>query len=279
MLKLSPKVLLVLAALCSVLTVFFAYDYLRTSTRTVAPPSRTVVVAARDIPARTLLTQDMVKVVNIPLDLAQTDSFTENSSVIGKQVNAAMAAGDQITVKKIIGSKAGGGFAATIPPDKRALTIAVNEITGVAGRVKSGDSVDIVATFDKGVAGETVSKLLLQNVLVLTGNSAEQPPEPNEKKENVKQTMVTLAVTPDEASQLVLAVEKGKIYLALRPDAATPDIIIARNVFAADLGGGRPALKESVPMAPLQPAVNAIPPAAPGIQVIRGTRSEMVSVR
>ena len=50
------------------------------------------------------------------------------------------------------------------------MTVAVNEVTGVAGFVKAGDYTDIVVTFDANTVGDNVSHVLMQNILVLAAN-------------------------------------------------------------------------------------------------------------
>jgi pilus assembly protein CpaB len=96
----------------------------------------------------------------------------------------------------------------------RALTIAVNEIVGVAGFILPGDHVDIILIMSSTGGGKAQSKAsyLMQNVRVLAidQRAAEDVSEP--KVVNA----VTVSVTPVDAQKLALASHVGKLVLTLR---------------------------------------------------------------
>src|SRR5690606_36281457 len=105
------------------------------------------------------------------------------------------------------------GLTFSIPPDKRAVSVGVNEVIGVAGFVKPGDRVDVLATFDRNFSGQDMTTTILQDVQVLaTAQETESDPEKAEVT-----TTVTLAVSLDEAERLTLAEERGTLRLVLRP--------------------------------------------------------------
>jgi pilus assembly protein CpaB len=94
------------------------------------------------------------------------------------------------------------------------VTVAVNEVAGVAGFLTPENKVDVVLTTPiPGKPNETISKIVLQNVPVLaTGQIAQ---EQKDGKPIVVPT-VTLDLTPDDAEKLVLAASKGSLQLLLR---------------------------------------------------------------
>jgi pilus assembly protein CpaB len=100
---------------------------------------------------------------------------------------------------------------------KRALTVKVDEVTGVAGFVHPGDHVDVL--MDISMKGqdqkqqEHFSKTILHDITILTtGQIWEQK---GDNKPMVVNT-VTLELSPDQAEVLNLASNNGKIRLALR---------------------------------------------------------------
>jgi pilus assembly protein CpaB len=118
----------------------------------------------------------------------------------------------------------------------RAVTVATDPITGVAGFLKPGNRVDILATFEVG--RDTIAKTVLQDVELLAIGAEALPPDiaqpapdasakggvpkaeekPAPKTVDQKtQATATLAVRPDDAIRLVIAATKGNVRLSLRP--------------------------------------------------------------
>lgn len=299
MAKISNKSLLVIALSLSFMTAMLAYNYLQgvTTGQTVQEGS-TVIVATVDIAPKTKITPEMVSEVKVPPDYIQPGAVTSLDKVVGVVVREQINSGEQVSERRLIREGKSVGFTGMIPRDKRAVTVAVNEVTGVAGFVKAGDYIDIVVTFDAATAGDNVSHVLMQNILVLATNrdtdtGVTDTTGKDSTKEINKGGTVTMAVTPDEAAKLTLAEEKGKIRLALRPYLPLNGIVITEVATAKDLVGDHVSLvkNEQAPpsqsMLPYQsqqpvyidrqdiPAVKS--PTIPeyrGIQIIRGTKSE-----
>lgn len=93
-----------------------------------------------------------------------------------------------------------------IPEDKRALTIRVNDVIGVAGFLLPGNKVDVLNT--KGNGTTTV----LKNIKVL---AVDQTARTKDNKPVIVRA-VTLEVSPKEAEKLLTENSKGSIQLALR---------------------------------------------------------------
>jgi pilus assembly protein CpaB len=98
-----------------------------------------------------------------------------------------------------------------VPSGMRAMAVGVNEVIGVSGFILPKDRVDVIATrTDQGTDKST--ETILQNIEVLAvGKRLEQ-----EGKQNIEVPTLTLAVTPEEAERLALALQEGKIHIALR---------------------------------------------------------------
>lgn len=302
MLKLSNKGLLVIALVLSLMTSLLVYHYLQKAVANNGTHEGVpVVVAKADIMPKTKITPEMVETVKVPPEYLQPGAVQDINSVIGVIVREHIVPGEQVSERRLVREGRSVGFTGIIPRDKRALTVPVNEVTGVAGFIKPGDYVDVIVTFEQALVGDNVSSILLQNILVLAANrDAENGVTANAGKDGAKEAIktatVTLAVTPDEAAKLTLAHEKGKINLALRPYLPYNGVEIANVVTPKDLVGvqASPARnqpdshKDYAPPAPQYPPVyvtNDPPPSkAPsvsgdsGIKVIRGTKAETIPV-
>ncbi|MDR3562943.1 MAG: Flp pilus assembly protein CpaB [Negativicutes bacterium] len=274
MAKLSGRGLMVIALILSLLTAGLVYSYLKGVANQAIKPGKPVIVAKVDIPPKTVITPEMVQESSVPAEYIQPGAIVTMAEVVGVTSREQIVAGEQITQRRLAIPGQSRGFAGMIPNDKRAMTLSVTDVTGVAGFVKAGDYVDVLVTFDTNTVGENVSQIILQNMLVLAVDretDAGQADAAKDKKEAASKTAVTLAVTPEEAAKLAVADEKGKIRMALRPSIPATGTVAAIGVTPKELvgsytvpeksgGGGKPS----------EPPAKT--PPAPTIQVIRGTK-------
>ena len=201
----------------------------------------TVVIAARDIPAKTKLSEEMLAEATARRDKIPDGIATSIGRVVDKYTTVAIAKGKPIFLTNLTvpQKKETWQFLATrIPPGKRAVTISVDEIASVAGMVMPGDYVDLVGmvsiptadSSSKTTSGMTTLPLF-QNILVLAvGQNLNPAPSVTTKQEGGVQTnTVTLALSPQEASIIAFISEQGKIRMVLRSpaDKKSPRIIPA----------------------------------------------------
>lgn len=291
MVKVSNKRLLVVALVMSLLTAGLIYNYLKNASVGADQNKVPVVVAKVDIPPKTKITADMVRQIQVPSDYVQSQAMRDINMVVGITSREFIANSEQITERQLVLGDKPAGFSGLIPADKRAVTIAVNDISGVAGMIKPGDYVDVVATFDSNTVGDHVSKIMLQNILVLAVNRTTETgtaEETKDQKTSAKTaSTVTLAVTPAEATELTLTENKGKVHLALRPFMTAAAYDVAMPVTPKDIVGSHtaPAATERAAVPPPAPApVQPLPPSPPsgytggGIQMIRGTQVETIPI-
>lgn len=178
----------------------------------------TVVKAKENIPKDTVITAGTLTVEEIPAQYVHPDAVRDKTAVVGKVTTSNIASGEQILNQKMLGaSDEEKRLAYTVPQNKRAMSVAVDSVSGVSGNVQRGDTVDIVAVVDVKVAGEaepiSYSILVVQNIQVL---SIGQNTSTSVEKKAQDTTTVTLAVSVEEAQRLALATEKGAIRLLLR---------------------------------------------------------------
>lgn len=178
----------------------------------------TVVKAKENIAKDTVINTNSLVVEEIPAQYVHPDAVRDRTAVLGKVTTSNIVAGEQVLTQKILGSSdEEKRFAYAVPQNKRAMSVAVDSVSGVSGHVQSGDMVDVVAVVDVKTAGEadaiTYSLLVVQNVPVL---SIGQSTSSDVEKKAQDATTVTLAVSVEEAQRLALATEKGAIRLLLR---------------------------------------------------------------
>ena len=189
-----------------------------------------VVVAAVEVLRGGSLTADMVKVQDFPKHLVPQGAINKVEDVVDRAVFIPIMKDDPVLEAKLAPKGSGRGLAALVYKGMRAFTIQTPNIaTGVAGFILPGNKVDVLLTVDdvsgitkvgiQGSSGGGSSNAstitLLQNVEILAVD--QKTAAPAENKIDAKELRsVTLLVTPQQANELGLAQNKGKLHLALR---------------------------------------------------------------
>jgi len=182
-----------------------------------APSAVLVVVAARDIPARTLLSAGALRLRSVPLSDVPEGAAKSLSVFVGKVSNQPIPTGAALTESAVSVPSAALGMAFALPPSLRAVTVATDPADGVDLFVRPEDHVDVLATDEPG-SGPAEARTVLQNVLLLAVGSQTTPDPPSDAPASPASgaAHVTLAVTPAQAQALVLAAARGHLHLALR---------------------------------------------------------------
>lgn len=171
-----------------------------------------VVVAKVNIDSQTELVGDMVELKKIHKDSVPQKAITSIEEVVGKVAMVPMFVGDIFTSEKLeeVGS-INAGLAMIIPKGMRAITMCVEEDTGVANLIKVGNKVDIISVIeDKGDnKNEERAILLLENKEILALDK-EIGLNSDEKDKDSNYLTITLSVTPEEALKLSLCQVIGK---------------------------------------------------------------------
>jgi pilus assembly protein CpaB len=171
------------------------------------------VVAAKSLPAGAMLSKDDVRVVPWPAASPMPGAFTQADAVAGRGLVAAVVENEPITESKLAPKGAGAGLPPTIPSGMRAMSVKVNEVIGVAGFVLPGNRVDVLVTVNQ--EQDPVARTIVPNILVLTAGTRYDQEQAKDGKP-VPSTVVTLAVTPQDAERIAVAAGSGSIVLALR---------------------------------------------------------------
>jgi len=184
-----------------------------------------VVAASRDLGAGAKLANSDLKLVSLPAKDLPKSALLDGSLAVGKALLYPVMANEPLTTNKLSALAGAEGVAATIESGKRALSVPITDISGVAGLIQPRMHVDVLFT-RVGSMSEALTTVVLEDVIVLsTGKNTEVQPaqtagasqSANAATPNATlQRAVTLLVTPEEAGKLELAKNQGRLSLALR---------------------------------------------------------------
>lgn len=226
-----------------------------------AAGSNRIVVAASDVNLGQRITADMLALADWPVASRPRGAFADPAKLAGRVLRTNIQRGEPLSEAKLAPEGTTGGLSALIAEGKRAITVRVNDVIGVAGFALPGNFVDVIVSTEKEAAGgngraQNISKIVLERILVL---AVAQEVSRDETKPRVVNA-VTLEVTPEQAEKLDLARSVGTLSLALRnqvdPQAANTGGATKRTL----LNEAAPAPEAARPR-PLA-AARAAPPAA-----------------
>jgi pilus assembly protein CpaB len=186
--------------------------------RQAAMATRHVSVAAVDIEIGSRLTREMMRTAQWPTGSVPEGAVEDGGLLVDRVAKTTIMKGEPILEAKLAPIGTSGGLSAIVAEGKRAMTVRVNDVIGVAGFALPGNYVDImVNTFEDGAGASqnkdlSVSKIVLEHILVL---AVAQEAGRDETKPKVVNA-VTLEVTPQEAELLDLARSVGTLSLVLR---------------------------------------------------------------
>ena len=225
--------------------------------------TQAVLVAGEDIPTGTkgevVVQKGLAAKTQVPKRLVAPGALTDERGLQGQILTTAVAKGQQI-VSSQLGTPETQGAVYQIKQGMRAISVPIDRARAIGGEIKSGDRVDILATFeyekinraganvtlllakaesekiktDTGFDPRTsqgdVTRITLQQVEVLSidplsatstgGGGITGGASTN----TIDEPVITLMVTPGDAEILVLAQEIGKIWFALAPKDDTQQV-------------------------------------------------------
>jgi pilus assembly protein CpaB len=206
---LKPSVLISVALLMGALAVFLVARWVGVGGG--APAGPRVVVMAGTIEGGMPLMANHVRTLAWPDRIAPPGAFDAADKVVGRVVRQAMVPGEPVLESRLSPVDVKGGLSATLAPGKRAITVRVNDVIGVAGFALPGSWVDVLVSA-RDARNEPFSKIVLERVKVLAvaQETAGDPAKPKVV------SAVTLELTPAESERLDLARSVGSLSLALR---------------------------------------------------------------
>ena len=196
-----------------------------------------VVVAATNIPAYTPITGDMLTFKQIPMGFAHPLAAHTLDEAIGLVTESAIIEGEQILPSKLKQfGESDSGLSYNVPEGMRAVTVAVDEVSGVAGFLQRGDYVDVLSYTTATVQSEqtevaedgtqqtvqtaqsvSVTVVVAQNIrIAAVGMSLSSPTVVTEGEPVMGYSSVTLLLTTEDAMRVIQGSKSGSISLILR---------------------------------------------------------------
>jgi pilus assembly protein CpaB len=233
-------IFIVLAVVAGLIATFAIHRYVSIKTAIPVAATKTVVIAVGDISPGTPLSSHLVKTVSWPQKVIPPKAVSSIREIEGRVVKVPIPQGNPILFSMLAPEGTAAGLSGILPNEKRALTVKVDEVAGVAGFLHPGDHVDVLVDLPIGDTKEHFSKTILHDILVLTTGQIWQ--QKGENKPVVVNT-VTLEVTPHQSEVLNLASNQGKIRMALR-NRNNKTVAQTEGVTTSSLLGGGGIKKE-----------------------------------
>lgn len=242
-----------------------------------------IVVTAADLPPGHEIQPADVTIGHVSPDcVPESGGFNNISAVLGRTVKEEMVKGQEIVEPLLADTGAGSGLEALVPQGLRAITIEVNEFSGLANLVAPGCHVDVVATIQPSNGEEMVSRTIVQDVKVTAvGQRVTRNIDPHDDAQAQQQQQafrsVTLLTTPQEAEAIQLANTVGRPWLLLRGGKDDAKVETS-GITLASLRGKGAAIDHKDPfIAVSNPMPTSISPTTrPGDQVALNTRTVQV---
>ncbi len=257
---------------------YLTRSWLKDHTSAAVQPAGTIVVAAESLAYGTTINPD--NVVEIPWfsNALPEGAFALKDDLLNsgrRVVLSPLKRGEAVLRSKITGPGQRASLASFLDEGKRAVTVSVDDVRGVAGFVLPGDFVDIVIIADDGSPKrQSYSDILLEHVKVL---AIDQVASEGEGQPTVAKA-VTVEVTKEQAQKILLATNIGKLSLILaRPVESKPDP--NRRISENDIGRTRPEPVRPAAPPPPAPVVAAPPSNTVKITVVRNGETKEYEVR
>ena len=244
-------------------------------------------VSAADLPQGLLLRDEDIAWKQVPVADIPPNAVVYGApgavELKGALLRHPMTSGAVLVVDDVILPGAPGFLAATLKPEMRAVSVAVDDVSGNAGLIQPGDYVDLLLTQqmdrrtdspDLAVSSETV----VEHVRVLAvGSEIQRPKSGDAPDANNRARTVTLEVTPRMGEVVSVAARLGSLSLALRsfatgtrdPAAPVPAASQPAPVWAGDISRAvRDLPRPRGPQATLS-RLEPVPP--PTVTIYRGS--------
>jgi pilus assembly protein CpaB len=239
--------------------------------------TRAVVVANKDIPHGALLEEDAFRVEQWPEPIVPDSAFTDPTLISGRVAGLPIYAGEVFVPARLAPEGTAPGLEAKIQPGKRAISMRVDDVTGVGGLIQPNARVDLLLTLDVSGNGQRQSRLFMPNMKILAMGTETIR---NEKGDPIKTTVATVEVTPAEGERLTVAKSQGTIALMLRGHSDMDSVKTKGSTTAEVIA----SLRDIVPGVPRRtaprpaPVVEAPVPAPTPAPVVAAPKSDTLVI-
>lgn len=262
-----------ISVFAALMAVFLLYSYTQEKTNELTKKfgaKQRVVIAAEDINEMETVDETKLEIVERPVDFIEPQAIKDPEVAVGMVALAPIKKGEQILQSKVMEPGPVTGLSLQVAPGKRAISVPVSDLTGVAKLIKPGDRIDLIAslTVGGGANSKTEVKTIMQDKVILaTGlkvvNELPRLFERQGKDNFIKNlrgdtnfSSITLELTPKESQDLIyiLSTNPGGLYIALRhPSDRTKNKISSssvESVIGRTLRSGRRSPASNPPVIP-----------------------------
>ncbi|HTM50236.1 MAG TPA: Flp pilus assembly protein CpaB [Bryobacteraceae bacterium] len=187
--------------------------------------TKKILAVTRDLPLGARIKKTDLKLVEIPEKDLPKGSLFQDKDALDRALLIPVSANEPLTTVKLTSASGADGVPSTIEAGMRAISVQINDTSGVAGLIQPNSRVDVIFT-RPGSMTEAVTSVILQNIKVLAIGRIVQVGQTLDPKAP-KMPVATLLVSPEDAQKLELAKNQGKISLALRnplDQTSNPDL-------------------------------------------------------
>jgi pilus assembly protein CpaB len=174
---------------------------------------RTIVFANDNMLAGTEITPTMITTGQVSAEMVNEDTFEKPDDLVGRVTQAPVYKGQPILATLLAAKGSPSGIGVLIPQGMRAITIEVNEFSGVGGFLTPGCRVDVLATVQGEKNGEMLTQTVVQNVMVVA--IGQRMSVQREKDEGAFRS-ATIIASAEEAQAIELAAATSRPRLVLR---------------------------------------------------------------
>ncbi len=224
-----------ISVFAALMAVFLLYSYTQEKTNELTKKfgaKQRVVIAAEDINEMETVDETKLEIVERPVDFIEPQAIKDPEIAVGMVALAPIKKGEQILQSKVMEPGPVTGLSLQVAPGRRAISVPVSDLTGVAKLIKPGDRIDLIAslTVGSGANSKTEVKTIMQDKVILaTGlkivNELPRLFERQGKDNFIKNlrgdtnfSSITLELTPKESQDLIyiLSTNPGGLYMSLR---------------------------------------------------------------
>lgn len=232
-----PNILKIALPIVGALIVALVVRTLYVAASTPKPPAAVVYdrvpVAAANLPQGLLLHASDLRWEKVPHGQAPPDTLvvtqSDASELKGALLRKSVSEGALLHTSDVIPADAADFLAAALNPGMRAISVAIDEVSGNAGLIQPGDYVDVLLTQQLGTRDVPISperaiesETIAQRVRVLAVGSTLQRGKAAGTGEPASHARtITLEVSPHTAQVVAVATHLGALSLSLRSFATT----------------------------------------------------------
>jgi pilus assembly protein CpaB len=240
----------------------------------------TIVVAAAPLAFGVAITTDNVAEIPWPSKTLPDGAFAHVQELVkdGRRVVLTpFVRNEPIVASRVTAPNQRASLSTMIADGKRAVTVSVDDVRGVAGFIFPGDYVDVVLTRTNNNEGpHDFAEVVLQHVKVLAIDqvAGERQDHPTVAK------AVTVELSPEQALKITLAANTGRLSLILRQSAeegmAADLRVTDRDLYASEIAAAPdpPPPSAAAPPPPPAPVLAPEPPTTRTVTVVRALKGE-----